>query len=184
MAAFFGVPDKKEADMPPAIFPVPNFRQTDSDPRRPSLALRVRTRLRRNRLDAELARGVDPAASVELSLRAAQLSSASGRRELANALVEAVGDARGPNLGAFRMKTRRQDAAIREGADDVQALVMRLRADEPIDVRGAAMTARLLNDGASPLHQDSGQALRHAIRAAWVALSSTRRATEDLARAA
>jgi hypothetical protein len=170
--------------MPPGVFPVPKFRQTATDPTRPSLALRVRTRRERNRLDSELALGADPAASAELRLRAAQLRSASGRRELANALVETVGDARGPNLGAFRMRTRRQHAAIREAADDVQALVQRLRASEPIDVRGAAMTARLLNDSASPLHHDSGQDLRHAIRAAWVALSSTRRATEDLPRAA
>lgn len=98
--------------------------------------------------------------------------------------METLGDARGLNLGAFRMNTRRQHAAIREAAGDVQALVMRLRDGEPIDVRGAAMTARLLNDGASPLHQGCGQQLRHAIRAAWVALDSTRRATEDLARAA
>jgi hypothetical protein len=82
------------------------------------------------------------------------------------------------------MRTRRQHAAIRDAASDVQALVTRLRAGEPIDLRGAAMTARLLNDGASPLHQDSGEDLRHAIRAAWVALRSTRRATEELARAA
>jgi hypothetical protein len=170
--------------VPPGVFPVPKFRPTANDPTRPSRALRVRTRRRRNRLDGELARGADPAALAELGLRAAQLRSASGRRELANALVETVGDARGPNLGAFRMKTRRQHAAIREAADDVLALVVRLRAGEPVDVRGAAMTARLLNDGASPLHQDSGQDLRHAIRAAWVALSSPRWATEDLPRAA
>jgi hypothetical protein len=170
--------------MPPGVFPVPKFRQSESDPARPSLALRVRTRRQRDRLDDELARGADPAASAELDLRASQLRSVSGRRELANALVEALGDARGPNLGAFRMKRRRQHAAIREAGDDLQALVERLRDGEPIDVRGAAMTARLLNDAASPLHQDSGQDLRHAIRAAWVALSSTRRAAEDLARAA
>jgi hypothetical protein len=171
-------------DVPPGVFPVPKFRPAASDPTRPSLALRVRTRLRRSRLDDELARGADPAASAELGLRAAQLRSKSGRRRLANALVEKLGDARGPNLGAFRMKTRRQHAAIREAADGLQALVMRLRDGAPIDVRGAAMTARLLNDGASPLHQDSGQELRHAIRAARDALDSTRRETEDLARAA
>lgn len=61
---------------------------------------------------------------------------------------------------------------------------VRLRDDEPIEVRGAAMTARLLNDTASPLHHDSDQDLRQAIRAALVALGSTDRETEDLARAA
>jgi hypothetical protein len=170
--------------VPSGVFPVPKFRPTAGDATRPSLGLRVRTRRRRNRLDGELARGVDPAASAELGLRAAQLRSASGRRELANALVEAVGDARGPNLGAFRMKRRRQHAAIREVADDVMALTARLRDDQPIDVRGAAMTARLLNDTASPLHHDSDQDVRQAIRAALVALGSTGRATEDVPRAA
>jgi hypothetical protein len=179
-----GVPDSKEADVPPGIFPVPKFRPTANDPTRPSLPLRVRTRRRRNRLDDELARGADPTASTELALRAAQLRSASGRRKLANALVETLGDARGPNLGAFGMKTRREHAAIREAADDLLALVLRLRDGEPSDVRGAAMTARLLSDGASPLHHDGGQDLQHAIRAARFALDSTHRATEDLARAA
>jgi hypothetical protein len=98
--------------------------------------------------------------------------------------VETLGDAGGPNLGAFRTKRRRQHAAIREAADEVLALTLRLRDGEPIDVRGAARTARLLNDTASWLHHDSDQDLRQAIRAARVALGSTGRETENLARAA
>jgi hypothetical protein len=66
-------------------------------------------------------------------------------------------------------------AAIREVEAELLALVTRLRDGEPIDVRGAAMTARLLNDGASPLHQDSGQDLREAIRAAQFAHGSAGR---------
>jgi hypothetical protein len=170
--------------VPPGVFPVPKFRPTASDPTRPSLALRFRTRRRRNRLDDELARGADPAASAELGLRAAQLRSASVRQRLANALVETLGDARGPNLGAFRMKRRRQHAAIQEAADDVLALVLRLRDGEPIDVRGAAMTALLVNDRSSPLHRDTPEDPQHVLRAARAALDSTRRAAEDLARAA
>lgn len=137
--------------MPPGVFPVPKFRPTPSRSAgvRPSLALRVRASWRRNRLDDELARGAEPAASAELGLRAAQLRSRAERSRLANALVETLGGARGPNLGAFRMKTRRQHAGIRESADDLLALVLRLRDDQPIDVRGAAMAARLLNDRAA-----------------------------------
>ena len=171
--------------MPSGIFPVPKFRSTPSSVRsRPSLAVRVRTRWRRDRLDEELARGADPAATVELGLRAAQLHSPAGRTRLANALVETLGDARGPNLGAFTTKARRRHAAIRECADDLMALILRLRDDQPISVRGAAMTARLLSDGASPLHSDSGQDLQRAIRAARVALDATGAATQDLATAA
>jgi hypothetical protein len=46
------------------------------------------------------------------------------------------------------------------------------------------MTARLLSDGASPLHRDSGQDLQRAIRAARFALDATGVAAQDLAAAA
>jgi hypothetical protein len=184
--AFRRTSDPKETDMPSGIFPVPEFRSKPSRTvrTRPGPAVRIRTRWRRNRLDEELALGADPAASPELGLRAAQLRSSAGRSRLANALVEALGDARGPNLGAFTIKTRRQHEAIRECADDLTALVVRLRDDQPIAVRGAAITARLLNNGASPLHRDNGQDLQHAIRAAQVALNATGWDTQDLATAA
>jgi hypothetical protein len=172
--------------VPNGIFPVPQFR---SDPNpvgrsRPSLFARLRTRWRRDKLDQQLARGADPQSSAELSLRAAQLGSDSGRSTLANALVAALGDARGPNLGAFRMKTRRRHAAIRDAADDLLALVVRLREDRPIDVRGAAMAARLLSDRGSPLHRDSGQDLQDAFRAARIGLDAADPASRDLAAAA
>ena len=172
--------------MPNGIFPVPELhsqsRRVVRD--RPNLAVRLRTRWRRDRLDDELARGTDPSVSPELGLRAAQLRSPAERARLANALVEALGDARGPNLGAFRIKARQQHGVIRDYADDLLALVLRLRDDRPIDVRGAAMTARLVNNGASPLHRESGQDLQDAILAARVALDVSQRTTPDLARAA
>jgi hypothetical protein len=169
--------------MPSGIFPVPKFRPVPARAR-PSLAVRIRTRWRRNRLDHELARGIDPGVSAELGLRATQLRSRTERRRLANALVEALGDARGPNLGAFTVRTRRRHAAIREHADDLLALVARLRDDQPVDVRGAAMTARLVSDGASPLHRNGGQDLQHEIRAARSVLDATGSTAHDLATAA
>ena len=125
--------------MPNGVFPVPKFRHVPHARTRPSLAVRVRTRWRRNRLDEELAHGVDPATSAELSLRAAQLRSPAERARLANALVETLGDARRSEPRAFTVKARRQHAAIREYADDLLALVLRLRDDRPVDVRGAAI---------------------------------------------
>ena len=172
--------------MPSGIFPVPKSHPTP--PRgvgtRPGLVVRMRTRWLRNRLDDELARGADPAASAELRLRASQLRSPAERSRLANATVEAVGDARGPNLGAFTLKARRQHAAIRESADDLMALVARLRDDQPASVRGAAMTSRLVGNRASPLHRDGEQGLQQAIRAALVALDAIRPATQGLGKAA
>ena len=50
------------------------------------------------------------------------------------------------------------------------ALALRLQDEQPIEIRGAAMTARLLRDGAVPLDQDGTQNLGHAVRAARLAL--------------
>jgi hypothetical protein len=177
-------PLPKEADVPNGIYPVPKFRFNPGQAiaTRPGLALRIRTRLRRHGLDGELARGADPAASTELSLRAQQLCSAAERSRLANALVDAMGDAARPEPVAIRSRPQRFE--VLKCREDLQALVERLRDDRPVAVRGAAMTARLLNDGGSPLRRDGGPDLRHAVRAARFALDATDPATEDLARAA
>jgi hypothetical protein len=179
-------PEPKEADVPSGVFPIPKFR---SRPRRtigkrPSLAVRVRTRWRRSRLDDELARGTVPGDSAALTLRGVQLRSPAERSRLANRLLEALGAARGPNLGAFTKKARRRDAQIRESADDLLALVQRLRDERPADLRGAAMTARLVTDARSPLHRVGDQDLGHEIRAARAALDAARLTPEHLAAAA
>lgn len=98
---------------------------------RPSLRQRVETWWKRDRLDEQLAQGADPNATAELRLRAAQLVSAPGRVELANALETAVREARG------------RQGAVHACGDDLLALAQRLRDERPISVRGAAMTRRL-----------------------------------------
>ena len=172
--------------MPNGIYPIPEFSFDTTPPaRRPAgFITRLRTRLRRRKLDEELASGADPETSVELSLRSAQLTSRASRSRLANALVEQLGDARGPNLGAFRMKTRQQHAAVREAADDLLALVVRLRDDRPIEVQGAAMASILVNDAGSALHRNDSQELEEALRVARGALERVDSASRSLARAA
>jgi hypothetical protein len=91
----------------------------------------VETWWKRDRLDEQLAQGADPNATAELRLRAAQLVSAPGRVELANALETAVREARG------------RQGAVHACGDDLLALAQRLRDERPISVRGAAMTRRL-----------------------------------------
>ncbi len=167
--------------MPNGIFPVPEFHPTPSRSG-PSLAGRVWTRLRRNHLDQELALGADPAVSAALGLRAAQLRSRNERARLANALVEAVGDARRGEPVTIRVRPQR--AVVRACADDLMALVLRLRDDHPVDVRGLAMTARLVSDGASPLRRTGEVDLDHAIRSAHMALDAPAQTTHELATAA
>ncbi len=150
----------------------------------PSLGLRLRTRWGQNRLDRELAAGTDPAASPELNLRAAQLQSRPVRSRLANAIVEMLGRAHEPNLGRFTVAGGQQHAEIREYADNLRALVARLRDDRPIDIQGAAMTARLVNDRSSPLYRASDQDLRSAVLSARLALERSTQVRHDLASAA
>jgi hypothetical protein len=51
--------------------------------------------------------------------------------------------------------------------------VERLRDEQPVDIRGAAMTARLLTDGAGPLYRPGAQSLRDALHSARFALDAT-----------
>lgn len=159
--------------MPNGVFPVPKFHSAPDRGDRVSLAVRLRTRFRRSRLDVELAQGGNPSASAELLLRATQLRSPGERARLANALINALGSARGPNLGAFSRGAQRRDAAIRQIAGDLLALALRLRDDRPIEVEGAAQTARLVDDRASALHRGQADELQVATEAARLALDST-----------
>jgi hypothetical protein len=137
--------------MPNGIYPVPAFRHHSRTPHRdrPGRGLRLKTWWHRDRLDEQLARRVDPNASAELKLRAEQLVSLTERVELADSVERAVREARGrPSMW---VPMRR--AGVRECASDLLALAQRLRAERPVDVRGAAMTRQLLTDGAtSPLY--------------------------------
>ena len=167
--------------MPNGIFPVPEFHPTPSRSA-PSLAVRVWTRLRRDRLDKELALGADPGGSASLGHRAAQLQSRGERARLANALVETLGDARRGEPVTIRVRPQR--AVVRDSADELLGLVLRLRDDHPVDVRGAAVTARLVNDRAGPLRRPGDVDLHHAIRAAQTALNAPAQTTHELAAAA
>jgi hypothetical protein len=169
--------------VPSGVTPVPQFhwQPSPSSSTRPALTLRMRTRWRRDRLDDELASGVHPASSAELSLRAAQLQSWEGRSRLANAIVEKLGRAHERNLGRFTPAGYRQHAAVREYADNLRALVARLRDDRPIDVQGAAMTARLVNDRSSPLHCRGSDSLGSAVLSVRLALDGAARDVSEAA---
>ena len=62
--------------------------------------------------------------------------------------------------------------------------VLRLRDDRPVDVRGAAMTARLVSDRAGPLRRPGDVDLHDAIRTAHMALDTPAQSASELATAA
>jgi hypothetical protein len=149
----------------------------------PVLAARIRARIARAELDCELATGTDPAGSDELGLRAEQLSSPAERARIANALVEALGDARrGPPM---TVRARPQREAVRAVADEILALAQRLRDEEPVGISGVAKAARLVDDRSGPLYRHNAGDLEQAIASAHGGLDAARAfASEPAARAA
>jgi hypothetical protein len=130
-------------------YPNPQLVPYSNRPAKPrGLGVRMGTRWRRARLDDELAGGASPAASAELTLRATQLSSPVVRSQLVGALPE--GCTTPASWSQTRSKAVGASARIRDCADDLLTLAGRLGDKQPVDVRGAAMTARLLSDNSRP----------------------------------
>jgi hypothetical protein len=171
----------KETAMPLGPFPLPDF-DTPPDPaREPSSPwARMQTRWRRNQLDHELSAGADPRASAELSERASQLRSDPVRTRLANTLVDPLVAGRARELLTIGARPRR--AALQRNLDELVPLIERLCDGRPIDVRGAAMTARLVSDTRGPLYRKGD--LRQALRAARMALDERDAGGWQLRRAA
>jgi hypothetical protein len=148
-------------------------------PRALNPAVRIRTRLRRAKLDRELANGADPASSDELRRRADQLSSPAERARIANALVETLGDAR--RVGEpLTIRSFGYRAAVREVADEILALALRLRDDQPISVQAVATAAWLVDSKSSPMRRDGAGDLDQEIRVALAAPDTGRAAATSV----
>ena len=169
--------------MPYGVFPRPNVRtNTAHSGPRWGTGMRLRTRWQRNRLDEQIAAGVTPSTLTPLGLRAAQLHSPATRAALANALVEAVGEARRGE--PMNLRRRPQRAEVRAEAEAVLALASRLRESTPIDVSGAAKVALLVNDRRSPLYRPGATKLGDALTEAHAALIPSHDAAYELPAAA
>lgn len=173
--------------MPNGIYPVPPLHiREQTGPRsrasRPGLGLRLRTWWRRDRLDEQLANGTDPRTSAELTLRAEQLGTAAERVRLAEDLEGVLREARDPAPQIHRLVRRRQVYAC---ADGLHELARRLRDDQPIALRGAAMTAQLLSDARGPLYYARPSVpLPEAVRNARLALDEVDQETASAFRSA
>ncbi len=143
-------------------------------PRQP-LRLRFAVWRRRARLDAALAAGCDPQASLVLAVRAEQLTSARSRLALART-IENLLDAAEEPPGAWRHSSSQpplQRDAVLSARTDMLAIADRLRGTRPIAPRAAALVAGLVWDSASPIYAsslspslaDSAAAIREAIEA-------------------
>jgi hypothetical protein len=131
---------------------------------------RVAARLRADRLDRQLARGVAPDANAQLALRARRLLKPAFRARSASSLRRLVyfAQAHPPGAGDV-MLTREQ---IHNAIPELLRLANRLEAVEPLDVRGIARTRLLLTDPAGPLfHRRREDGVSAAVEAALEALT-------------
>jgi hypothetical protein len=164
--------------MPYGVYPVPKqSRSAESSRTNSNLAVRIRTRVGRRGLDRQLAEGADPASSTELELRATQLRSTAERARVANALIETLGDARRGE--PMTLRSRPQRAVVREAADDIMALALRLREDRPLSIEGVARAASLVDDKKSAMYSTGAGDLHYAIRSAQSALDARREPAGD-----
>jgi hypothetical protein len=147
-----------------------------------NISLKLRTWWRRDELDEQLVHGSDPDTDALLSRRAAQLHSQSWRTTCADALDNALREARRSWSVSARLPLRRVE--VRECADDLISLARRLRDGRPIDIRGAAMASRLVSNGTSPLYFEAAVSLRYAVRSARLALDPVELAQPELSNVA
>lgn len=150
--------------------------------RRTPIGLQARVLLHRSRLDGELLKGIDPARSPELQLRARQLTAGRHRRALADSLQEVMRSSErstSPRISAAVPVVRAEVRAARAALLDLECS---LRREGEVRPAGVVLAARLLTDGSGPLYvRSEHDALWHAAREACAALDGRVR---NVARAA
>ena len=122
-------------------------------------------RVRAPSLDQQLAAGC-PAASTLLALRAREIVSPAGRRELAQRWEHVLDQARRPPVPRTPRAPLCRDR-ITAAEPEVRDMLAVLRGPFPVTVRGAAAASSLLSDGTGPLHnRRSRRGLDAAVREA------------------
>jgi hypothetical protein len=149
--------------------PVGEF--TDTSNRSRPLRVRVRCALQRQELTRELAEGIDPGASEQHALRAAQLTSERNRTTFAQTLRRAVAEAHRPPIGRSPAVIIRRRAVV-DAEDTIRTTIERLSSGAPVRAQGMAMLERILtNADNSPLYNSSAPgALAHEITVATDAM--------------
>ena len=129
---------------------------------------RLLARVRAPSLDRRLAAGCPAGISRALAIRARQIASPAGRRELAQRWDHVLDLAGRPPVPRTPRAPLRRDR-IAAAERDVREMLTILAGPLPITARGAAMASSLLSDGTGPLHNRRspiglGAAVREATR--------------------
>jgi hypothetical protein len=112
---------------------------------------RFAARLQASSLDRQLAAGRQPQSSQALAIRARQIVSPAGRRELAQHWIHVLDLAVRPPT-ALPLHGPLCRGAVAAAEPDVREMIDVLAGGLPIAARGAAIASLLLSDGTGPLH--------------------------------
>jgi hypothetical protein len=121
---------------------------------------RLKTALLRGRLDGELAAGADPCSDAALARRATQLARPRYRRRLARSLERLVEDTDTDPRSYLSSAVPVPRKQVFEVRGTLLAIAGALRDVERVDVRGIALTLRLLTEPTSPLYTGAAAALQ------------------------
>ena len=137
--------------MPASLLPVTGtLHPTAVVTRRVRVRDRLAARLQPFSLDAELARGVSPDASVRLVLRGHRLISPAVRQSVARSPQRAIRDAHAGRRRMSAVALRR--GAVIDAAPRIETLARRLAAPGPVGVAGVAAARMLIVEARSPLY--------------------------------
>jgi hypothetical protein len=104
--------------------------------------------------DEWLAAGVDTRNSVQLRQRASKLTATAGRRQTAEVLERFSQEAE--RIGIWSAASPPlQRSELRAARPALEALVTRLRDEEPVSVQGAALARLLVTANTSPIYEES-----------------------------
>jgi hypothetical protein len=119
---------------------------------RPSLAARVKARLRAHQLDRQLAVGVPARAGSALAVHQARLVTVAEREAIASTLRQALQDA---NAAAAPLSSRipLHPTNIVAAEDVIDAITLRLHSPRPVSARGMARLRVVLSDGSGPMYR-------------------------------
>ncbi len=130
---------------------------------------RLLARVRAPSLDHQLAAGCPAGTSRVLAIRAQEIASPAGRRELAHCWDHVLDQGRRPPIPRTPRAPLCRDRIAATAERDARAMLTVLTGVLPITARGAAIARVLLSDGTGPLHNrhsplDLGAEVRQATR--------------------
>jgi hypothetical protein len=149
--------NEPEADMSTNMNTAEAASQLGRSAHMPRAGLTLRVRLRRARLDRDLADARVGERSAEHELRAAQLASAVTRRDTARSLREVVSAIDNPRAEWFGSTALLDRDGVAASPDVLTELAERLEQPGPIGSRGVARARVLVCDGMGPLYNPASE---------------------------